>query len=90
MNENFEHAFSNYGVSEVNERLELIFPSTDITIERIGKHTFSYFQQNSEGKIIEKTIPAQSNELKIEIPFSQRVIWKAKDYLFIFYSGLFC
>jgi len=75
MNENFEHAFSNYGVSEVNERLELTFPSTDIKIERIGKHDFSYFRQNSEGKIIEKMIPAKSNELKIEIPFPQRVIW---------------
>ena len=67
MSENSEHAFSNYGVYEVNERLELTFPSTDIKIERIGEHAFSYFRQNSEGKIIEKMIPAKSNELKIEI-----------------------
>ena len=78
MSKNSEHAFSNYGVYEVNEHLELTFPSTEIKIERIGEPAFSYFRQNFEGKIIEKMIPAKSNELKIAIPFSQRVIWKAK------------
>ena len=53
MSDNSEHAFSNYGVHEVNERLEFFFPNTEIKIERIGEHAFSYFRQNSEGNIIE-------------------------------------
>ncbi len=42
-------------------------PNTIIKFERIGEKAFSYFRQDSEGKIIEKMIPAKSNELKIEL-----------------------
>ena len=33
---------------------ELALPETIVKIERIGKHAFSYFRQDSEGKITEK------------------------------------
>jgi len=60
-------SFSKYGLYTVNENLELTLPETMIKFERIGENAFSYFRQNSEGKIIEKMIPAKSNELKIEL-----------------------
>ena len=44
MSKNSEHAFSNYGVYEVNEHLELTFSNTGIKIERIGELAFSYFR----------------------------------------------
>ena len=62
-----ESAFSNYGVYEISDNLELTMPNTDIKVEKIGDNAFSYFRKDSEGKITEKMIPAQSNEIKIEV-----------------------
>ena len=62
-----ESNYSKYGEYSVNDHLELNFPETSVKIERIGEHAFSYFRQDSEGKIVEKMIPAKSNELKIEV-----------------------
>ncbi len=59
--------FSKYGFYTVTDSLELILPDTLIKFERIGENAFSYFREDSEGKIIEKMIPAKSNELKIEL-----------------------
>ena len=58
--------FSNYGVYEANDHLELSFPNTVIKIEKIGESAFSYFRQDSEGQIVEKMIPAKSDTIKIE------------------------
>jgi len=65
--ETIQSNFSKYGLYTVNENLELTLPDTMIKFERIGENAFSYFRQDSEGKIIEKMIPAKSNELKIEL-----------------------
>ena len=59
--------FSNYGVYTVNDDFEISLPNTEIKIERIGENAFSYFRRDSEGKTIEKIIPAKSNEIQIEI-----------------------
>lgn len=59
--------YSKYGEYIVNDHLEFTLPKTIIKIDRIGEHVFSYFRQDTEGKIIEKMIPAKSNELKIEL-----------------------
>ncbi len=62
-----ESEFSKYGVYDVTDRLELSLPETLVKIERIGERAFSYFRQDSEGKTVEKMIPAKSNELRIEL-----------------------
>ncbi len=67
MSSDTEASFSKYGIYETHENLELYLPNTEIKIERIGENAFSYFRKNSEGKIIEKMIPVQSNEIKIEV-----------------------
>ena len=59
--------FSNYGVYDVAENLELSLPNTAIKIERVGEKAFSYFRKDSEENIVEKMIPVRSNEVKIEI-----------------------
>jgi len=65
--DNVEYGYSKYGEYSINDRLELTLPQTIVKIERIGEHAFSYFREDSEGKIVEKMIPAKSNELKIEL-----------------------
>jgi len=62
-----ESNYSKYGEYSITDHLELSFPETSVKIERIGEHAFSYFREDSEGKIVEKMIPAKSNELKIEV-----------------------
>ena len=62
-----EPNFSNYGIYEINENLDLFLPDTVIKIEKIGDSAFSYFRRNSEGGIVEKIIPKKSNNIKIEI-----------------------
>ncbi len=65
--ENSENPFSNYGVYEISDQIELSLPNTIIKIERIGENAFSYFRQDSEGNITEKMIPAKSNTINIEV-----------------------
>jgi len=65
--ESLENPFSNYGVYEISEKLELFLPNSEIKIEKIGDNAFSYFRKDSEGKIIEKMIPTKSNLFKIEM-----------------------
>ena len=62
-----ESVYSNYGVYEVNENLQLSLPNTEIKIDKIGENAFSYFRKDSEGKVIEKMIPVKSDEIKIEL-----------------------
>lgn len=62
-----ESVYSNYGVYEVNENLQLSLPNTEIKIDKIGENAFSYFRKDSEGKIIEKMIPVKSDEIKLEL-----------------------
>ena len=62
MSDKSESSFSNYGVYEVNENLDLSLPNTEIRIERVGKNAFSYFRKNSDGKIIEKMIGVKLNQ----------------------------
>ena len=62
-----ENTFSNYGIYEVDDNLELSLPNTSLKFERVGENAFSYFRKDSEGKIIEKMIPSKSNKIQIEI-----------------------
>jgi len=62
-----ENNFSNYGIYDIKENLELYLPNTEIKIQRIGENAFSYFRKDSEGKVVEKMIPTKSNDVKIEL-----------------------
>ena len=65
--ETLETNFSNYGIYETNDDLELFLPNMIIKIEKIGENAFSYYRKDSEGKITEKMIPTKSNTIKIEL-----------------------
>ena len=59
--------FSNFGVYDVEESLDLVFPNTSVKIERIGENAFSYLREDAEKIIVEKMIPAKSNQFQIEV-----------------------
>jgi len=67
MSNDSEINFSNYGEYDIDDHLVLFLPNTEIKIQRISDNTFSYFREDSEGKITEKIIPVKSNKLKIEL-----------------------
>ena len=62
-----ENTFSNYGLYDVDDSLEISLPDTEIKFDKISSDVFSYYRKNSDGKIIEKMIPVESNTLKIEV-----------------------
>lgn len=70
--------FSNYGIYEVVENLELFLPKTTIKIEKIGDKVFSYFRKDSEKKVVEKMIPTNTHTLKIEMAPIQPLNYPAR------------
>ena len=59
--------FSNFGVYDVEDSLDLAFPNTNVKIEKIGENAFSYLREDADQNIIEKMIPAKSNQIQIEV-----------------------
>lgn len=59
--------YSGYGHYQIEDKLELKLPKTEILFERKSNNQFSYYRKNSENKIINKIIPRKSNDLQIEI-----------------------
>ena len=59
--------FSNFGIYDVDDSLDLVFPNTNVKIERIGEHAFSYLREDTDQNIVEKMIPAKSNHIQVEI-----------------------
>lgn len=60
--------FANYGIYEIEDQLELFFPSVEIRIKRRDKGNFSYLRKDPEGNIVEKIVPTLDHKkMKIEI-----------------------
>jgi len=67
MSDASENVFSNYGIYDLSDNLELSLPNTSIRFQKISDNAFSYFRENSEGKITEKIIPINADDIKIEL-----------------------
>lgn len=59
--------YSKYGVYEINEELDLFFPSVEVRIKRRDETNFSYLRKDPEGKIVEKIVPVSEDVMKIEV-----------------------
>lgn len=62
-----ESSMSNYGIYTIDKALEFTFPNTEIKIERIGDHVFSYVRKDAEDNILKKIIPVISSDLTLEL-----------------------
>ena len=62
-----ENTFSNYGLYDIRESLELNLPNTEIRIKKISENVFSYSRINSENDFVEKIIPTKSSKFQIEL-----------------------
>ncbi len=65
--ETIENTFSNYGLYDVGESLDLNLPNIEIKIKKIGENVFSYARRDSENDLIEKIIPTKSSKLQVEL-----------------------
>ena len=59
--------FTNFGVYDVKDSLEFVFPNNKIKLEKIGENAFLYFRKDTDENIVEKMIPTKSNEIQVEI-----------------------
>ena len=59
--------FSNYGIYDVGDSLDLVFPNATVKIERVGENAFSYLREDTDQNIVEKMIPAKSNHIQVEV-----------------------
>ena len=68
MSNNSEKSFSDFGIYDLDDQIEFILPNTLIKFTRISDNAFSYYRENSEGKIIEKIIqPEKSKDLIVPV-----------------------
>ncbi|MGD8638383.1 MAG: DUF432 domain-containing protein, partial [Nitrosopumilaceae archaeon] len=58
--------FTKYGFYEVEEKIEIFFPSVEVRIERDDEKGFSYLRKDAEGNVVEKIIPSKS-KIKLEV-----------------------
>ena len=84
MSDTSEIIFSNYGIYDLGDNLELSLPNTLIKFQRISDNAFSYFRENSEGQIIEKYfhVSAHGNGKRIAYLVPKPCSVKAKKLCF--------
>ena len=76
--------YSKYGPYEIEEKLELFFPSVDVRISRDDEGHFSYLRKDSEGNIVEKIIPSVSKKIKIEVAPIRSLNYPARRTNFVY------
>ena len=76
--------YSKYGPYEIEEKLELFFPSVDVRISRDDEGHFSYLRKDSEGNIVEKIIPSISKKIRIEVAPIRPLNYPARRTNFVY------
>ena len=76
--------YSKYGSYEIEEKLELFFPSVDVRISRDDEDHFSYLRKDSEGNIVEKIIPSISKKIRIEVAPIRPLNYPARRTNFVY------
>lgn len=76
--------YSKYGSYEIEEKLELFFPSVDVRISRDDEGNFSYLRKDSEGNVVEKIIPSILKKIRIEIAPIRPLNYPARRTNFVY------
>jgi len=76
--------YSKYGSYEIEEKLDLFFPSVDVRISRDDEGNFSYLRKDSEGNIVEKIIPSVSKKIRIEVAPIRPLNYPARRTNFVY------
>ncbi|MDH3341225.1 MAG: DUF432 domain-containing protein [Nitrosopumilus sp.] len=76
--------YSKYGFYEIDEKLELFFPSVEVRISKDDDGNFSYLRKDSEGNMTEKIIPSISKKIKIEVAPIRPLNYPARRTNFVY------
>jgi len=76
--------YSKYGFYEIDEKLELFFPSVEVRISKDDGGNFSYLRKDSEGNMAEKIIPSISKKIKIEVAPIRPLNYPARRTNFVY------
>ena len=76
--------YSKYGFYEIDEKLELFFPSVEVRISKDDEGNFSYLRKDSEGNMTEKIIPSISKKIKIEVAPIRPLNYPARRTNFVY------
>ena len=76
--------YSKYGIYEIDDKLDLFFPSVEIRINKRDEESFSYLRKDTEGNIIEKIIPSCSKKLTIEVAPIRPLNYPARRTNFVY------
>ena len=80
----FKQIHPNYGIFEIKENVELIFPSIKAQIKRDHEKSFFYSRVDSEGNKIEKIIPSDQDKITIEIAPIRPLNYPARRTNFVY------
>lgn len=76
--------FSKYGIYKITDSTEFVFPNIEVKITKVSKNVFSYTRKDSEDKLVEKMIPAKSDEITIELSPIHPLNYPAKRTNFVY------
>ena len=80
----FEQITPNYGIYEIKENVELLFPSAKVQIKRDQEKSFVYSRVDSEENQIEKIIPSDQDKITIEIAPIRPLNYPARRTNFVY------
>ena len=79
-----ESTFSNFGIYEISDNLELHLPNSEVKFSRISPNVFSYVRKDAADNLVEKIIPTKSSDLTIEISPIRPLNYPAKRTSYVY------
>ena len=76
--------YSKYGIYEIDDKLDLFFPSVEVRISKRDEESFSYLRKDAEGNMIEKIIPSLSKKMVIEVAPIRPLNYPARRTNFVY------
>ena len=82
--ESFKQITPAYGIYEIGENTEFLFPSIKARIETDQENNFVYSRVDSEGNTVEKIIPSDKDKITIEIAPIRPLNYPARRTNFVY------
>lgn len=82
--ESFKEIAPVYGIYEISENTEFIFPSITVRIKKDQENSFNYSRIDSEGNTVEMIIPSDKDRITIEIAPIRPLNYPARRTNFVY------
>lgn len=82
--EHFKQMSPDYGIYEIKENVEFLFPAIKAQIKKEQEKSFTYSRVDSEGNHIEKIIPSDQDKITLEIAPIRPLNYPARRTNFVY------